>query len=425
MFFLGLFLVLALAAPLGAAASEYQIGPQEKLRVKVHEWPALSGDITVSPEGMISLPIVGNVKAIGMTVPELSQAISDQLRVRAKLQEQPFTFIEILQFRSYYIIGDVQRPGDYSYRPNMTVLMAVTIAGGAYRATDNLNLVASLARDAVVSKATLSTLDARGLELLIRRGRLNAELQGKDKIDLEAGVEFPRAIIDEELAVMRARREELRTQIDGLRQQIRLSLEEIALLKARAESGVKKQASVERETAGLRALSEKGLGLSARQGELDRLAAQYEGDQREIDSLINRARQTIAQSETDIARVTLQRERDIRVELRQLSTQLEEIEQQRSLQESLLADAGRMGAAVQLPGLSRSVVRLRFRISRRTGNGISEFNVQQNDPVAPDDVIIVDQILVDMGVSSATGIKATPTSSARWAPSALTAASDR
>jgi protein involved in polysaccharide export with SLBB domain len=390
----GLCLAVGLIAPTWALAAEYRIGPQERVRVKVYEWPALSDELTVSPEGMISLPIVGSLKVSGMTVAELADAIASQLQARAKLPEKPFASVEITQFRPYYVIGDVQRPGDFVYRPNMTVLMALSIAGGPYRAADGMAV--SLARDAITSRSTLSLLEARRVELLVRQARLNAELSDKDSFELKAGEDYPAHIIQEERAIMQARRDDLKNQLSGLRNQIQLSWEEISLLKARFESGNKKISSLEKELIGLRSLSERGLGLASRQGELDRLAAQYEGDQREIDTLINRARQTIAQAETSAVRLMSERQQAIRVDLRQVSTQLDDLEQQMSMQQDLLAGAERMGAATQAQRLGR----FSFRISRRTGTGVTEFNVQQSDAVEPGDVVIVKQLGPDNGVGS-------------------------
>jgi protein involved in polysaccharide export with SLBB domain/predicted RNase H-like nuclease (RuvC/YqgF family) len=389
-----LYLAAALIAPIGAFAAEYRIGPQERVRVKVYEWPALSDDFIVSPEGVISLPIIGSIKVADMTVADLADSIASQLQARAGLPEKPFASVEITQFRPYYVIGDVQRSGDFVYRPNMTVLIALSIAGGPYRAADGMAV--SLARDAITSRSTLALLEGRKLELLVRQARLNAELLDKDAFELKPGVEYPAHIIQEERAIMQARRDDIRNQISGLRNQVKLYWEEIALLKARSESGNKKISSLEKELTGLRSLSERGLGLASRQGELDRLAAQYEGDQREIDTLINRARQNIAQAETSTGRLMSERQQSIRIELRQVSTQLDDLEQQMAMQQDLLAGSERMGAVTQAQRLGR----FSFRISRRTSTGVTELDVQQSDAVEPGDVVIVKQLGAGGGIGS-------------------------
>ncbi len=390
--YFGMLLAVALIAPVWASSAEYRIGPQERLKIKVYEWPALSDELTVSPEGAISLPVVGSINAAGMNVAELADVIASQLQVRAGLKEKPFTSVEIAQFRPYYILGDVQRPGDYLYRPNLTVLMALSIAGGVYRATDGMT--ATLSRDMATSSSTIASLDAKKRELLIRQARLNAELSQKDSLNLKPGVQYPPDIIQEERAIMQTRREDLQNQLAGYQKQIMLSSDEIGLLKARSESGNKKIDSLEKELVGLRSLSERGLGLAARQGELDRLAAQYEGDQREIDTLINQARQTIAQTETSMLRLMSEREQAIRVELRQVSAQIDELEHQVMLHQRLLTETERMGSAVQ----ALHSARINFRISRRTSSGIAESTVTHSDAVEPGDVIIVERLSAQDGM---------------------------
>src|SRR5215213_6272408 len=131
----------------GASASEYKIGAQDRLRIKVYEWPALTDEVVVSSEGFISLPIAGSIKAAGNSTSELAAAVANALQQRAGLPELPFASVEVSQFRPFYILGEVQRPGEYAYRPDMTVLMALSISGGVYRAPDNLRIE----RDAIES----------------------------------------------------------------------------------------------------------------------------------------------------------------------------------------------------------------------------------------------------------------------------------
>src|SRR5687768_2842812 len=68
-----------------ALASDYKLGPQDKLRIKVHEWPALSDEMSIGDDGLIALPLIGNLKAAGSTTTELARQVSDQLQSRAKL----------------------------------------------------------------------------------------------------------------------------------------------------------------------------------------------------------------------------------------------------------------------------------------------------------------------------------------------------
>jgi polysaccharide export outer membrane protein len=115
------------------SASEYQLGPGDKLRITVHESPDLTGEFMVSGSGFVSMPLIGEVQAGGLTVRQLADAIAAKLT--PDYLKNPRVSIEVLNFRPFDIIGEVNKPGSYPYRPGMTILNAVAMAGGfTYRA---------------------------------------------------------------------------------------------------------------------------------------------------------------------------------------------------------------------------------------------------------------------------------------------------
>ncbi|MGE5146037.1 MAG: polysaccharide biosynthesis/export family protein [Candidatus Eiseniibacteriota bacterium] len=115
------------------AAGEYTLGPGDKLRITVHESPDLTGEFLVSGSGFVSMPLIGEVQAGGLTVRQLADAIANKLT--PDYLKNPRVSIEVLNFRPFDIIGEVNKPGSYPYRPGMTILNAVAMAGGfTYRA---------------------------------------------------------------------------------------------------------------------------------------------------------------------------------------------------------------------------------------------------------------------------------------------------
>ena len=105
---LGIALTVA-AAP--AFGDDYRLGISDRLKIKVQEWPDLNGEYAVTPDGSVSLPLIGNVDAAGLRIKDIAQDISDRLQRRAEGAERPLAAIEIIQFRPFSIVGDVQRPG--------------------------------------------------------------------------------------------------------------------------------------------------------------------------------------------------------------------------------------------------------------------------------------------------------------------------
>lgn len=118
---------------LPAERIEYRLDTGDQLRIIVFGEEELSGEFVVDSSGGVSLPLIGQVDAQGLTLREFERA------VREALQEgylnDPRVNAEVLNFRPYYILGEVQEPGEYPYNSGLTVMNAVATAGGfTYRA---------------------------------------------------------------------------------------------------------------------------------------------------------------------------------------------------------------------------------------------------------------------------------------------------
>lgn len=123
---------LSSADPL-PATTEYRLGPGDKLRVSVFNREELTGEFTVGTQGRISYPLVGEVAVAGRTVQQFTAELTEQLR--NGYVRDPIVSVEIAEYRPFYILGEVNRPGAYPYSPGMTVMGAVATAGGfTYRA---------------------------------------------------------------------------------------------------------------------------------------------------------------------------------------------------------------------------------------------------------------------------------------------------
>lgn len=117
-----------------AIPSEYQLGPGDQLRVTVFGETDLTGSYVVGSQGSIAYPLVGEVHAAGLTVPQFTAALQHALEAYVR---QPNVSVEVANYRPFFILGEVNRPGTYPYSANLTVLNAVATAGGfTYRANE-------------------------------------------------------------------------------------------------------------------------------------------------------------------------------------------------------------------------------------------------------------------------------------------------
>jgi len=108
---------------------KYVIGPQDVLDINVWKEPTISRTVPVRPDGKISLPLLNDVQAAGLTPQKLGQEITADLR---KYLENPqvTVIVTAINSRRIYILGEVNRSGTFQMLPNMTVLQALSDAGG-------------------------------------------------------------------------------------------------------------------------------------------------------------------------------------------------------------------------------------------------------------------------------------------------------
>lgn len=130
-------LVVALATCVVAAGGgaqgleEYRLGPGDKLGIKVFGQDDLSGEFVVDGSGQISVPLVGRVPASGRTLQEFQDELTALLN--RDFIVNPKLAIEVLNYRPFFILGQVEKPGSYPYVNGLDVRQAVALAGGFTR----------------------------------------------------------------------------------------------------------------------------------------------------------------------------------------------------------------------------------------------------------------------------------------------------
>lgn len=116
-----------------AQTGEIKLAAGDKVHITVFGEDKLTGDYQVNTAGYVALPLAGSVKVSGMTGPELERALEE--RFKGPYLRNPRVTVEVLTFRPFYVLGEVQKPGEYPFRTGLNVLSAIAIAGGGtYRA---------------------------------------------------------------------------------------------------------------------------------------------------------------------------------------------------------------------------------------------------------------------------------------------------
>lgn len=137
----------------------YRLDNGDKLRVTVFGQEALTGEYTVDGAGFLSMPLLGQVQARGSTAGELEQQISQRL-VSESLLVSPSVNVQILTYRPFFILGEVNQPGQFTYIENMTVLTAVAVGGGfTHRAsTDTFTITRKIGNKVIEARAQRNTV---------------------------------------------------------------------------------------------------------------------------------------------------------------------------------------------------------------------------------------------------------------------------
>lgn len=150
-------------APPGAPAlNQYKLGSGDKVRILVYNEPNLTGEYTVNSGGMISFPLIGDVNALDRTTLDVKSEIEQKLA--AGYLRSPQVSIDVLSYRPFYILGEVNKPGDYPYSAGLTVLRAVATAEGFTYRADQRHVYLKHSGD---SKETRYSLDS---DILVQPG---------------------------------------------------------------------------------------------------------------------------------------------------------------------------------------------------------------------------------------------------------------
>jgi protein involved in polysaccharide export with SLBB domain len=144
-------------SPIGGIAkvdSDYRLGVADKVRIIVFDEPSLSGEFLVNANGSLSMPLIGDVPVAGSTASMVIEAI--RKRLTGNFLKDPQVSIDILTYRPFYILGEVNKPGEYRYSSGLTVLNAVATAEGFTYRANKKKVVIKHAGEADESKTKLT-----------------------------------------------------------------------------------------------------------------------------------------------------------------------------------------------------------------------------------------------------------------------------
>jgi len=380
-----------------AAAGDYQLGPLDKLNIRVAEWQtvdgtfrdwsALNGEYSVGPAGTLSVPFVGDMQAAGKTTSEIAAAIGLALQRKLALPDKPEASVEMAQFRPFYISGEVQNPGQFPYVPELTVLKAISIAGGMRR---NADYGPQLGKDLVTAKGNYDIYDDQRVRLLVKRARIDADLAGKDSFDppkeVEGDPKLP-TIVADEMQILTSDQKALKLKLDALDDLKGVLQSEIESLQKKIVNQQQQVDLAQQQLASIGPLAQKGLVANARLLDSKQSVADLQGKILDYETAILTAKQSISKATQDAidARNTLNS--SLASDRQQTEANLNEAALRVNMQKGLIAQASDPATTASIT--SSEAPTLLYSLVRVANGKTSEIDAKEDTPVLPGDVIKV------------------------------------
>nr|WP_052760538.1 polysaccharide biosynthesis/export family protein [Rhizobium sp. LC145] len=388
-----------------ARADEYVLGAQDVLKIRVFEWrPSagvafewvpLTGEFTVSPAGTLSLPIIGTVPVAGKTLDEVSGIIGEQLQRQVGLQKRPTASVEISTYRPFFVTGLVSNPGKYNYVPGLTVIQALSMAGGLGESDQSLM---GLQRDALVNRGDLRELEMERLGLMARQARVDAFLNGEQKVtfpaDLTSRSREPVVVrmMQDEQALFATRVRSMQTEVESLAQSKVLATNQLETLKLKEASLTKQIDLATKDLDSVNKLVAQGLTLSSRQLGANQNVADLESRNLDVSMAIVKTQQDLAKLDQDMTDVREKYRLEALTEAADLRDRLAANVEKAKTARGLLAHL-EMRAPAALSALAvEDEPAFATVITRNVGGAITMMVVSDNDAVAPGDVISVERL---------------------------------
>lgn len=396
-------LVAASQVPAHADDAGYRLGIMDKLTIKVVEWqPAegtvrdwdtVGGEYTVGPTGSVSLPFLGDLPAAGKTTAEVATEIGQELRDKFALRNLPSASVEISQFRPVYLSGDVKNPGEFPFAPNLTVLKAVTLAGGLRRDDSGQRF----AKDFINAQGDAVVYDSQRSRLIARRARLQAEMANQSSIAMPAelkNVKNAQQLLDSEASLMKSETDRYQLQLQALANLKQLLDSEVKSL-AQKEDNQKRQLAIVSDTRDkISHLTEQGITNNSRLISLEERNSDIETSLLDIDTNTLQAKQQITKADQDEINLRNDWVAQRAQQLQDTDAELEKLTFELTTSRQLMQEAMAQSAeALQFDPSNRST-NLRYTIVRANAKGSQEIAANESTPVQPGDVVKVTSELV-------------------------------
>ena len=365
-----------------SAQTTYRLQPGDTLQVWIAQEPELTREVVIAPDGWLSFPLAGHIQSAGLSLSELEAQLLG--RLKAYFKDSPNLTI-MLRPNSQnpqliYVLGEVDNPGEYAYRANMTVLHGISVAGGVYRTP----LLAADQDRSVVVKREVEHSQKRLQELRARITRLEAEMRGEKSIGTAETLAADPALAQEQ-SLLNARMETLAMEEKAQTQASQLSERNSLAMQEQADTLTKRIDLARRRLQSINGLVAKGVTEGSQQ-------MVQEGTVAELEGQVSRLTSEIAVAErakmAELARYDSARQ----AQRTQLLVELNAAQREQEEAAARLADSTRIMTIYGENAASnqqRERRMLGYQIVRTVNGETREFAATEMTPILPGDLLRV------------------------------------
>jgi len=369
---------------LAAETSAYKVAAGDVLMISVYGDPGLTGLFPVSPDGTIGYPLLGNINVVDKAVDEIGSEISRDLTSHVANRS---VAVAVKEYAPIFIVGDIQKPGKYEYRPGMIVLELFALGGGLREPSARTDLSGL---QLISAQQEYEDMSLQLLSQDVKRVRLEAELNGTDFdyksselglirdpatldkiVAAERGVyRLRRSVMEDEKTNLEVQRQNFIEEIDTLQKGASLRNEQFQLL------GLDVNASEELVTRGAASQS----ALRERKRELLAMNQQL----LESGSFLARAQQNKNEVERRLLELVSKRQNDAAAELREIELDMVRLRRKMAFSLQTMAEIG--ASARRVRGMEQ-LIQTKFSVVRQTGGSYQEIAVDEHTRIRAGDVL--------------------------------------
>lgn len=360
-------------------------------------WDALGGEFDIAADGTVNIPSLGPISTTSVTTDQLGGEIATRLKDKLGLIEMPDASVQVVQYPPIYVAGNVTTPGEFEYRPGMSVIQAVAMAGGERR----VELTGGMS-ETIRLETDLKGYDSDIVRLKARLARLKAEFARESEITfpiaLDALDPVIAEIIEQEKRIFAAHANELERQKTSLVDLEALYNAEIDALDQKLAAVDEQIARSEEQVTLIRDLVAKGSATSSRLNDVERELASLRSERLDIIIATMTARENLNHSQRELAKIEDEQQSETARLLQENQGNLEKVLQQQAAARRLLVRSMEADANLVLAGEVQTS--LAYAIVRQQGEEIVTLPATETSLLQPADLIKVSLVETPKGPSN-------------------------